>query len=47
MARPPKMFLITMLKRLGGGSWNLVTFNINPWSIKKMIFGYLGYLVLP
>ena len=26
---PPKMFLTTVLKSLGGGSWNLVTFNIN------------------
>ena len=44
---PPKMFLTTVLKHLGGGSWNLVTFNINIFSIKKLIFGSLGYLVLP
>ena len=35
------MFLTTVLKRLGGGSCNLVTFNINLWSIKK------SYLWLP
>ena len=36
------MFWITVLKRLGGGSRNLVTFNINLWSIKtKIIFGSL------
>ena len=37
---PPKkkMFLTTMLKRLGGGSWNFLTFNINLWSIKKVIY---------
>ena len=27
----PKTFLTTVLKRLGGGSSNLVTFNINLW----------------
>ena len=32
---PQKMFLTTVLKRLGGQSWNFVTFNINLWSIKK------------
>ena len=42
---PPKMFLTTVLKRLGGGSWNLVIFNINLW--KKVIFASLGYPVLP
>ena len=36
-----------MLKRLGGGSWNLVTFNINLFCIKKVIFGSLDSLVLP
>ena len=35
---PPKMFLTTVLKRLGGVSWNLVTFNINLRSIKKKLF---------
>ena len=44
---PPKMFLTTVLKRFGGESWNLVNFNINLWSIKKVIFGSLGYPVLP
>ena len=32
------MFLTTMLKRLGGRSWNLMTFIINLWSIKKSYF---------
>ena len=32
----PKMFLTTVSKRLGGGSWNLATFNINLCSIKKL-----------
>ena len=41
------MFLTTVLKRSGGGSWNFVTFNINLWSIKNVIFGSLGYPVLP
>ena len=41
------MFLTTVLKRLGGESWNLVTFNINLWSIKKVNFSSLGYPVLP
>ena len=41
------MFLITVSKRLGGESWNLLTFNINLFSIKNVIFGYLGYPVLP
>ena len=36
---PPKMFLLTVPKRLGGGSRNLVTFNINLCSIKKSYFG--------
>ena len=45
---PPKMFLTTVHKRLGGGSWNLVTFNTNLFSIKnKVIFGSLGYSALP
>ena len=43
----PQIFLITVLKRLGGGSWNVVTFNINLWSIQKFSFGSLGYPVLP
>ena len=43
----PEMFLTTMLKRLGGKSWNLVTFIINLWSIKKSIFASLGYMLLP
>ena len=34
------MFSNTVLKRLGGGNWNLVTFNINLWSIKKSYFGF-------
>ena len=34
---PPKMFLTTVPKRLGEGSRNLVTFNINLFSIKKVI----------
>ena len=38
---PPEMFLITVLKRLGGGSWNLMTFNINLWSITKVILAPL------
>ena len=37
---PKKMFLTTVLKRLGGRSWNLVTFNINLWSIKKSYFWF-------
>ena len=36
------MFLITVLKRLRGGSRNLVTFNINLWSIKKSYFWFPG-----
>ena len=43
----PKMFLTTVLKRLGRESSNLVTFNIDLCSIKKVIFGSLGFLVLP
>ena len=43
----PKMFLTTVLKRLGGGSWNFVTFNINPRSIKESYFGFLGNPALP
>ena len=34
------MFLTTVPKRLGGGSWNLVTFNINLFSIKKSYFWF-------
>ena len=41
---PAKMFLTTVPKRVRGGSWNLVTFNIN---IEKLIFGSLGYPALP
>ena len=41
---PLKMFLATVLKRLGVGSGNLMTFNINQWSIKN---SYLGYPMLP
>ena len=37
---PPKMFLTTVPKRFGGGSWNLVTFNINLWDIKKSYFWF-------
>ena len=33
----PKMFLTTVPKCLGGGSSNLVTFNINICIIKKVI----------
>ena len=36
----PKMFLTTLPKRLGGGSWNLMTFNINLCSIKKSYFWF-------
>ena len=36
----PKMFLTTVPKPLGGGSWNLVTFNINVFSIKKSYFWF-------
>ena len=39
--------MTTVPKRLGGGSRNLVTFNINLFSIKKVIFGSLGYPALP
>ena len=35
------MFLTTVPKRLGGGSLNLVTFNINLCSIKKSYFWFL------
>ena len=38
----PKMFLTTVPKRLGGGSSNLVTFNINLCSIKKSYFWFPG-----
>ena len=35
---PPKMFLTTVPKGFGGGSWNLVTFNINLWGYQKKLF---------
>ena len=38
--RPAKMFLTNVLRRLGGGSRNLVTFNINLWIIKKNYFWF-------
>ena len=41
-APPPKIFLTSVSKRLGGGSWNLVTFNINLFSIKKSYFWFPG-----
>ena len=34
------MFLTTVLKRLGGESWNFVTFNINLWNIKESYFWF-------
>ena len=37
---PPKIFSTTVPKRVGGGSWNLVTFNINLCSIKKSYFWF-------
>ena len=37
---PPKMFVTTVAKRLGGGSWNLMTFNVNLFSIKKSYFWF-------
>ena len=37
---PPKMFLTTVFKHLGGGSWNLVTFNISLWNIRKRYFWF-------
>ena len=37
---PPKVFLTTVPKRLGEESWNSVTFNINPCSIKKSYFWF-------
>ena len=40
MASPHKMVLTTVLKRVGGGTWNLVTFKINLWSIKKSYFWF-------
>ena len=42
-----KIFLTTVLKRFGGGSRNFVTSNINLSSIKKVMFGSLGYPLLP
>ena len=38
MPLPQEMFLTTVPKRFGGVSRNLVTFNINLWSIKKKVF---------
>ena len=38
----PQNVLTTVPKRLGGGSWNLVTFNINLWSIRKSYFWFPG-----
>ena len=35
---PSKMFLTIVLKSVVGESWNLVTFNINLWSIRKKLF---------
>ena len=35
---PPQCFWPLCSKRLGGGSFNLVTFNINVWSIQKSYF---------
>ena len=37
---PSKMFLTTVPKRLGGESLNLVTFNINLFSIIKSYFWF-------
>ena len=37
----PKMFLTTVPKRLGGETLNLLTFNINIYSIKKSYFWFL------
>ena len=37
----PKMFLTTVLKLLKGGNRNLVTFNINLFSIKKRYFWFI------
>ena len=48
MTDPPKnFFLTTVLKRIEVGNSNLVTVNINLWSIKKIIFGSLRCLGLP
>ena len=38
----PKMVFTTAPKRLGGGRRNLVTFNINLFSIKKSYFWFPG-----
>ena len=37
---PPNFYFTTVLKRLGRGSRNLVTFNINVWSIKESYFWF-------
>ena len=42
----PKIVLTTV-KRFRVGSWNFVNFRINMWSIKKVIFGCSGCLVVP
>ena len=44
MGRPswtPKIFLTTVSKHLGGERGNLVTFNINLWTIKESYFWFL------
>ena len=42
------MFLSTVLKHLEGRPRNFMIFNINLWSIKKVIFGFsIGYPVSP
>ena len=38
---PPEMFLTTVLKRFGVGSWNFVTFNINLWRIKIQLLLFI------
>ena len=44
---PPQMFLTTVMKRFEVKRGNFVTFNINLWSIKKVSFGSLEFIVLP
>ena len=44
---PPKMFLTTVMKRFEVKRGNVVTFNINLWSIKKVSSGSLEFIVLP